>query len=275
MTVPTLPLNSGGAIPQLGLGTWPLTDETVQPVILDALEAGYRHIDTAVRYGNETGVGRALANSRVAREEIFVTTKLDGPHQGQDRAITGLDESLRRLRLDYVDLVLIHWPLPERDLYVSTWQTFGRLLRDGKARAIGVSNFKPTHLRRLDAETDVTPAVNQIQLSPFTPRQAEREYCTAHDIVVESYSPLGRGQELLRAPAVRDAAAKHGRTEGQIILRWHVQQGLVAIPKSADPQRVRQNIDVYDFTLDEADMAAIGALDQGPGAGVDSDADGH
>ena len=149
MTVPRLPLNSGGSIPQLGLGTWPLTDKTVQPVILDALEVGYRHVDTAVRYGNETGVGKALAASGLDRDEFFVTTKLDGPFQGEDRAIAGLDGSLRRLGLDHVDLLLMHWPLPARDLYVSTWKTFERLQRDGKATAIGVSNFKPAHLQRL------------------------------------------------------------------------------------------------------------------------------
>ena len=275
MTVPSLPLNTGGSIPQLGLGTWPLTDETVQPVILDALEAGYRHVDTAVRYGNEIGVGKALAASGLDRDEFFVTTKLDGPFQGEDRAIAGLDESLRRLGLDHVDLLLMHWPLPARDLYVSTWKTFERLQRDGKATAIGVSNFKPAHLQRLAAEADVMPAVNQVQLSPFTARISEREYAVDHGIAVESYSPLGRGGELFNTQAVGAAAFKHGRSPAQIVLRWHIQHGLVAIPKSADPVRLRQNLAVFDFVLDAEDMAALDALDGTAGPAIDSDVDGH
>ena len=275
MTVPSLALNTGGSIPQLGLGTWPLTDETVQPVILDALEAGYRHVDTAVRYGNEIGVGKALAASGLDRDEFFVTTKLDGPFQGEDRAIAGLDESLRRLGLDHVDLLLMHWPLPARDLYVSTWKTFERLQRDGKATAIGVSNFKPAHLQRLAAEADVMPAVNQVQLSPFTARISEREYAVDHGIAVESYSPLGRGGELFNTQAVGAAAFKHGRSPAQIVLRWHIQHGLVAIPKSADPVRLRQNLAVFDFVLDAEDMAALDALDGTAGPAIDSDVDGH
>ena len=273
MTIPRVPLNAGG-IPQIGLGTWPLDDDTVVPAILSALDAGYRHIDTAVRYGNETGVGNAIRRSGVPREELFITTKLDGEFQGHDRAIAGLDASLRRLQLDYVDLLLMHWPLPSRDQYVSTWRTFEKLQAAGKAVAIGVSNFKPAHLERL-AATSVVPAVNQVQLSPFTPRHAERAYAAEHGIVIESYSPLGRGGTLLDAEPITAAAAKYAKTPVQIVLRWHVQQGLVPIPKSANPERIRQNIDVYDFELDGADMAAIATLDQGPAAGIDSDREGH
>ena len=273
MTIPRVPLNAGG-IPQIGLGTWPLDDDTVVPAILSALDAGYRHIDTAVRYGNETGVGNAIRRSGVPREELFITTKLDGEFQGHDRAIAGLDASLRRLQLDYVDLLLMHWPLPSRDQYVSTWRTFAKLQAAGKAVAIGVSNFKPAHLERL-AATSVVPAVNQVQLSPFTPRHAERAYAAEHGIVIESYSPLGRGGTLLDAEPITAAAAKYAKTPVQIVLRWHVQQGLVPIPKSANPERIRQNIDVYDFELDGADMAAIATLDQGPAAGIDSDREGH
>jgi 2,5-diketo-D-gluconate reductase A len=274
-TVPAIRLNSGGSIPQLGLGTWPLTDETVQPVLLDAFEAGYRHVDTAVRYGNEKGVGQALATAGLPRDEVFVTTKLDGAFQGEDRAVAGLDDSLRRLGLDHVDLLLIHWPLPDREQYVSTWRTFERLQRDGKATAIGVSNFKPAHLQRLAAETGVVPAVDQVQLSPYTAQLAVRGYAVDHGIVVESYSPLGRGGALLDSQAVGAAAFEHGRSPAQIVLRWHIQHGLVAIPKSADPVRLRQNLAVFDFVLDAEEMAALDALDGSAGPATDSDVVGH
>ncbi|HEY1157223.1 MAG TPA: aldo/keto reductase, partial [Arthrobacter sp.] len=188
---PLIELNDGNRIPQLGLGTWPLDDEQVAAAVVQAVEAGYRHIDTAVKYGNERGVGNGIRASGVDRSELFITTKLDGEFQGHDRAVTGLEGSLKRLGLDYVDLLLIHWPLPGRDQYVSTWQTFERLKAEGKVRSIGVSNFKPAHLERLMAETDVVPAVNQIQLSPAITRTAEREFHARHGIVTESYSPLG------------------------------------------------------------------------------------
>lgn len=274
-SIPTLPLTGGGAIPQLGLGTWPLDDAEVQRAVVAAAEVGYRHVDTAVKYGNETGVGRGLAESGVPREEWFVTTKLDGTYQGDDRAVDGLDDSLARLGLEYVDLLLIHWPLPQRDQYVSTWETFIRLREAGKTRAIGVSNFKPAHIDRLIAETGVTPAVNQIQLSPAIPRRAQREYDAAHGIVTESWSPIGAGGELLAQPAVVRVADKHGRTPAQVVLRWHVQNGLVAIPKSRDPERMAQNLAVFDFELDADDLAAFETLDEGPDAGVDSDRTGH
>jgi 2,5-diketo-D-gluconate reductase A len=274
-TIPSLPLSGGGSIPQLGLGTWPLDDAEVQRAIVAAAEAGYRHVDTAVKYGNETGVGRGLAASGVPREEWFVTTKLDGTYQGDDRAIGGLDGSLQRLGLDYVDLLLIHWPLPQRDQYVSTWETFIGLREAGKARAIGVSNFTPAHIDRLIAETGVTPVVNQIQLSPAIPRRAQREYDAEHAIVTESWSPIGAGGDLLREPAIARVADKHGRTPAQVVLRWHVQNGLVAIPKSRDPERMAQNLAVFDFELDGDDLAALDTLDEGPDAGVDSDRSGH
>jgi len=274
-SIPSLPLNSGGSIPQLGLGTWPLDDAEVEKAVVAAAEAGYRHVDTAVKYGNEIGVGRGLATSGVAREDWFVTTKLDGTYQGDDRAVAGLDDSLRRLGLEYVDLLLIHWPLPQRDQYVSTWETFIRLREAGKARAIGVSNFKPAHIDRLIAETGVTPAVNQIQLSPAIPRREQRAYDTEHGIVTESWSPIGAGGDLLRQSAIVGVAEKHGRTPGQVVLRWHVQNGLVAIPKSRDPERMAQNLAVFDFELDGDDLAALDSLDEGPDAGVDSDRTGH
>jgi 2,5-diketo-D-gluconate reductase A len=273
---PAVPLNSGGSIPQLGLGTWPLDDREVERAVIDAAQRGYRHVDTAAKYGNETGVGRGLAASGVAREDWFVTTKLDGAYQGDDKAVAGLDESLRKLGLEYVDLLLIHWPLPARDQFVSTWETFIRLREQGKARAIGVSNFKPAHLDRLIAETGVVPAVNQIELSPAIQRREQRAYDAEHGIVTESWSPIGGGSgDLLSAPVLAELAEKHGRTPGQIVLRWHVQNGLVAIPKSKNPERMAQNLAVFDFELDTDDLAALDTLDQGPDAGVDSDRSGH
>ena len=275
MTAPTLPLNSGTDIPLIGLGTWPLDDAQVAPAIVTAVEAGYRHIDTAAKYGNERGVGQGIRDSGLPREQLFVTTKLDGEYQGSDRAIAGLDGSLDRLGLDYVDLLLIHWPLPARGEYISTWKTFEKLFEAGKARAIGLSNFKPAHIENVIAEASVLPAVNQVQLSPYTPRLAERKADDAHGIVTEAWSPLGAGNDLLGLPAIAAIAERTGKTPAQVVLRWHVQQGIVAIPKSANPQRIAQNIDVFDFELSESDLDAIAALDKGPAAGVDSDHSGH
>lgn len=273
---PLIELNDGNRIPQLGLGTWPLDDEQVATAVVQAVEAGYRHIDTAVKYGNERGVGNGIRASGVDRGELFITTKLDGEFQGHDRAVAGLEGSLERLGLDYVDLLLIHWPLPGRDQYVSTWQTFERLQAEGKVRSIGVSNFKPAHLERLMAETDVVPAVNQIQLSPAITRLAEREFHARHGIVTESYSPLGgSGAGLLGAPILAQLAEKHGKTPGQLVLRWHIQNGLVTIPKTASPERMAENMDVFDFALDPQDLAELSVLDEGPGAGNDSDRTGH
>jgi 2,5-diketo-D-gluconate reductase A len=266
MTAPTLQLNDGNRIPQLGLGTWPLNDEQVAPVVVAAIEAGYRHIDTAYRYGNQRGVGQGIQDSGIRREELFVTTKLDGAFQGSDRAIAGLDECLQHLDLDYVDLLLIHWPLPQRDEYVSTWKTFEQLVAAGKARSIGVSNFKPAHIERLLAEARIRPAVNQIQLNPRTTRPEQRAYDSAQ---------LRPGSDLLDDPTIVALAAKYGKTPAQIVLRWHIELGLVAIPKSANPDRLAQNIDIFDFELSDDAVAALSALDTGADPGVDSDTSGH
>ncbi|MBT8160467.1 MULTISPECIES: aldo/keto reductase [Arthrobacter] len=274
-SAPLIKLNDGHAIPQIGLGTWPLDDAEVATAVASAVELGYRHVDTAVRYGNEAGVGQGVRDSGIAREDIFITTKLDGPFQGRDRAVGGLDDSLERLGLDYVDLLLIHWPLPQRDEYVSTWKTFERLQAAGKVRSIGVSNFKPSHLERLMEETSIVPALNQIQVSPSITRIDSRAFHDSHGIATESYSPLGAGRDLLNAPILGRIAKKHGKTAGQVVLRWHVQQGLVAIPKSANPQRMKENLDVFTFQLDDEDLSAIATLDAGADAGVDSDVDGH
>jgi 2,5-diketo-D-gluconate reductase A len=272
---PVIELNDGHRIPQIGLGTWPLDDKQVAAAVVEAVEAGYRHIDTAVKYGNEAGVGNGVRSSGLDRSELFITTKLDGEFQGQDRAVAGLDGSLKRLGLDYVDLLLIHWPLPRRDEFISTWKTFERLQADGKVRSIGVSNFKPAHLERLMTHCDVVPAVNQIQVSPAITRIVDIGFNRRHGIVTESYSPLGAGSDLLNAPVLGKIAQKHGKTPGQIVLRWHVEQGLVAIPKSANPQRMKENLGIFGFALDADDMTAIATLDGGEESGVNSDVQGH
>lgn len=260
-------------MPRVGVGTWPLDDAEAERVVSAALEMGYRHVDTAVRYGNEVGVGRALAASGLNRGDLYVTTKLDGPFQGNDKAVAGLNESLERLGLEYVDLLLIHWPLPSRDLYVDTWRTFERLQEEGKARSIGVSNFKPAHLRRLAAETSVVPAVNQIQLNPYVTREDHVEYHQEHGIATVSYSPIGKGGELLEDPVIVEVARAHGKSPAQAILRWHLQLGLVPIPKSANEERLRQNLDLFDFELSPEQMQAISGLSRGDG--VDADVKGH
>ncbi len=275
MAVPNLKLNNGSTIPQIGLGTWPLKDEEVAPVVVAGIEAGYRHIDTAYRYGNERGVGRGIRDSGLPREDLFVTTKLDGEFQGDDRAIAGLDGCLQRLGLDYVDLLLIHWPLPRRNEYISTWKTFEQLVADGKARSIGVSNFKPAHLERLLAEATIRPAVNQIQLNPYVTRPDQRAYDSEQGIVTVSWGPLAPGSTLLEDRTLAAIAAKYGKSPAQVVLRWHVELGLVAIPKSANPGRMAQNIDIFDFALTGAEVETISALNTGAHAGVDSDTSGH
>ena len=273
---PLIMLNDGHSIPQLGLGTWPLDDDQAAAAVVSAVEAGYRHIDTAVKYGNEEGVGNGMRASGVDRAELFVTTKLDGQFQGQDRAAAGLEGSLTRMRLDYVDLLLIHWPLPQRDEFISTWKTFERLQAEGKVRSIGVSNFKPAHMERLLAETEVVPAVNQIQLSPAITRVTDREFNAKHGIVTESYSPLGGSDaSLLGAPLLIQLGEKYDKTPAQLVLRWHIDQGLVVIPKSGNPERMRENLDIFDFSLDPQDLAELAILDEGPDAGIDSDLTGH
>lgn len=274
MTIPNLRLNNGYTIPQIGLGT-ALDDEAIVPVIVHAIESGFRHIDTAYRYGNQRGVGKGIRDSGIGREELFVTTKLDGEFQGNERAIAGLDECLRQLGTDYVDLLLIHWPLPQRDEYISTWKTFEKLVEAGKARSIGVSNFKPAHLDRLLAEATIRPVANQIQLSPRITRTDQVAYHRAHDIVTVAWSPLGSGSDLRNDPTLATIAAKYGKTPAQIILRWDIELGIVAVPRSSNPKRLAQNLDIFDFALTADEIAAISALDTGAERRVDSDTVGH
>jgi 2,5-diketo-D-gluconate reductase A len=272
----TVRLLHGAELPRLGFGTSPMNDDDAERAVAVAIQAGYRLVDTAENYGNETGVGRALAASGVPREELFVTTKFNRRWHGADLVGQALDGSLQRLGLDYVDLLLVHWPNPDQDRYVDAWRGLSRLLQDGRLRAIGTSNFKPAHLDRLIDETGVTPDLNQIQLNPYTTREESRAYDSGHGIVTQSWSPLGgRRDNVLEDPTVTEVARKYDRAPAQVVLRWHLQLDLAVIPKSSDPGRIRSNSAVFDFTLDDADMAAISGLDQGEAAATDSDTFGH
>lgn len=269
-TVPTVTLNNGVTIPQLGFGVFQVPDDETTAAVAGALEAGYRSIDTAAVYGNEAGVGRALAESGLAREELFVTTKLWNADQGYDSTLAAFDASLAKLGLDHVDLYLIHWPTPARDLYVGTWRALEKLLADGRIRAAGVSNFQPAHLRRLREESSLVPAVNQIELHPGLQQGELRAAHTEHGIATEAWSPLAQGA-VLGDEAITSLAERHGKTPAQVVLRWHLQLGNVVIPKSVTPARIRQNIDVFDFELSASDMDAIAGLDRGMRTGPDPD----
>ncbi|WP_308011918.1 aldo/keto reductase [Actinacidiphila acidipaludis] len=269
--VPAVTLNNGVEMPQLGFGVWQVPDRDARKAVTTALEAGYRSIDTAAAYGNEKGTGKALASSGLPREELFVTTKLWNNDQGYDSALRALDASLRKLRLDYVDLYLIHWPQPARDAYRETWRAFEKIAADGRARAIGVSNFHPAHLDRLIGGSSVVPAVNQIELHPRLPQAGLRRVHAEHGIATEAWSPLGQGKGLLDDPVIARVAARHDRTPAQVVLRWHLQLGNVVIPKSVTPERIRENIDVFGFALTEADMAELAGLDDGTRLGPDPD----
>jgi 2,5-diketo-D-gluconate reductase A len=257
--VPDLTLNDGNTIPQFGLGVWQVPNAKAATVIRTAIEAGYRSVDTAALYRNEQGVGDAVAAADVPREDLFITTKLWGSDQGYDGALRGFDESIRKLRLEYVDLYLIHWPPRTGTSYVDTWKAFEKLKADGRARSIGVSNFHISHLRRLADETETVPSVNQIELHPRRPQEQLREFHAAHGILTEAYSPLDQGQ-VLRDRTIAGIAQKYGRTAAQIVLRWHIQLGSRIIPKSVTPDRIRENINVFDFELADDDMQAISEL---------------
>ncbi|MGW6203001.1 aldo/keto reductase [Streptomyces sp. NPDC055089] len=256
---PAHTLNDGRTIPAVGLGTWPLDDDAAEKAVAGALERGYRLVDTALNYGNETGTGRGIARSGVPREDVFVTTKVPGRHHGYEKTLASFEESRRNLGLDRVDLYLIHWPLPRVDLYVDTWRALIRLREDGLVRSIGVSNFTADQLARLEEETGVLPAVNQVEMHPRLPQEELRAVHTAKGIVTESWSPLGRGRDLTADPAVVAAAGAHGVTPGQVVLRWHTQLGAVPIPKSADPGRQRENLDLFGFELTPDELARIAA----------------
>jgi 2,5-diketo-D-gluconate reductase A len=272
----TLPLRNGAEIPTLGLGTSPLVgDESVRQV-RTALEAGYRLIDTAENYRNEEAVGQAIRESSIDRSEIFITTKFNRHWHSVDRVRQAYQASLKRLGVDYIDLLLVHWPNPDQDRYVDAVQGIQAIFDSGGLRAIGTSNFKPAHLQRVLDETGITPDVNQIQLSPYSARSASREYHAEHGIVTESYSPVGASSgELRNDPVITAIAQDHDKSPTQIVLRWHVQLGLVAIPRSSNRGRIAENIDLFDFELSEQEMNKISALDRGESEVTDSDAFGH
>ncbi|MGW2189973.1 aldo/keto reductase [Streptomyces sp. NPDC001719] len=269
--VPSISLNNGVEMPQLGYGVWQVPDDQAFDAVTTALETGYRSIDTAAIYENEKGVGKAIAATGLPRGELFVTTKVWNSDHGYDPALRAFDASLERLGLDYVDLYLIHWPVPARDTFVDTYKALEKLLADGRAKAIGVCNFQPAHLERLLAETSVVPAVNQIELHPNLAQSELRAYHARHGITTEAWSPLGQGKGLLSDPTVAGLAAKHGRTPAQIVLRWHLQLGNVVIPKSVTPSRIRENLDIFGFELDGADLQALAGLDNGTRLGPDPD----
>ncbi|WP_406135528.1 aldo/keto reductase [Streptomyces sp. NBC_01089] len=267
--VPFITLNNGARMPQLGFGVWQVADDEATKAVGTALEAGYRSIDTAAIYGNEEGTGKALAASGIARDELFVTTKLWNAEQGYDSTLRAFDTSLSKLGLDYVDLYLIHWPVPSKDAYVDTYKAFEKIHADGRAKTIGVSNFLPEHLERLLGETSVVPALNQIELHPQLQQTESRAFHAEHGIHTEAWSPLGQGKGLLEVPTLVAIAQKHGRSAAQVVLRWHLQTGNVVIPKSVTPSRIKENIDVFGFELDADDLAAIAALDEGKRLGAD------
>ncbi len=270
-TVPTIRLNNGVEIPQLGFGVYQVPPEDTADAVSTALEIGYRHIDTAEMYGNEKGVGEAVANSGIDRAEVFVTSKLNNGFHRRDDALRAFDQSLGDLGFEYLDLFLIHWPLPGIDVdFVETWKAMEEIYASGRCRAIGVSNFQVHHLRRLFAETEVRPAVNQIEVHPYLTQEELRAFDADHEIVTEAWSPIAQGK-VLDDPAITEVAQAVGRTPAQTVLRWHVQRGDVVFPKSVSRQRMQENFALFDFELDEGQMATLTALDRGERTGPDPD----
>lgn len=269
--VPGIELNNGTVIPQLGFGVFQIDPSDTAETVLTAFEAGYRHIDTAQMYGNEAEVGEAIAKSGLKRDELWITTKCNNSNHGFDDAQTALDESLQKLGLDAVDLYLIHWPLPGKDLYVETWKGLEKAQQDGKTRTIGVSNFQPHHLDRLLAETETVPAINQIELHPHMQQAALRSYHERHGIRTEAWSPIGQGKGLLDAPELGEIAQAHGKSAAQVVLRWHIQIGNIIFPKSVTPDRIRENKDIFDFELSDEDMQKIDGMEKAERLGPDPD----
>lgn len=268
----TITLNNGVAMPQLGFGVWQIEDEDQLRTALEtALEAGYRAIDTAAIYGNEEGVGSAVNGSGIARDELFITSKLWNSDQGYETALRAFDKSLEKLQLDYLDLYLIHWPASKNSAHVETWRALEELYKQGRIKAIGVSNFKETHLETLLSKAEIVPAVNQVELHPRLTQMPLREYCESKDIRIESWSPLMQGGVVLSDEVVQGIAHSHGKTPAQIVLRWHVQHGLIVIPKSATPERIKENIDIYNFKLSEDEIKAIDGLNADERIGPDPD----
>ncbi|KQZ88195.1 2,5-diketo-D-gluconic acid reductase [Phycicoccus sp. Root563] len=274
-TPTTLTLNDGTSLPAIGFGTYPLKGEDGIEAMVAALENGYRHLDTAVNYGNEAEVGEALRRSGIAREEVVVATKIPGRFHAEDLALQSLRDSAERLGLEQIDLGLIHWPNPSRDLYPQAWRALVRARDEGLVRTVGVSNFTPEHLRRVIEDTGVTPAVNQIELHPYFPQEQMRSVHAELGILTQAWSPMGKRNAPFAEPAVADAAAAHGVTPGQVILRWHLQLGSMPLPKSATPQRQLDNLDVFGFELTDDQVAAITALGRPDGRLFGGDPDTH
>ena len=270
--IPDIMLNNGQHIPQFGFGVFQIKPEDTVAAASAALEAGYRHIDTAEGYGNEREVGEAIGRSALDRGDVFVTSKLDNDSHEPDDARRAFDETLKALGFDYIDLFLIHWPLPNRygGDFVSTWQTLEEFYRDGRARSIGVSNFQPHHLRRLRAETEIPPAVNQVEVHPYLTQNDVRQFCGEHQIAIEAWSPIAKG-EVLDDPTIGAIARRVAKTPAQVVLRWHIERGDIVFPKSQNPDRIKENIDIFDFGLSGADVEAISALDRGHRTGPDPD----
>lgn len=255
-------LNNGLRAPQLGYGVWKVPNEEAENAVTQALEAGYRLIDTAKIYGNEVGVGQALAKSSLSREDIFLTTKVWNADQGYETTLKAMDESLEKLGLDYVDLYLIHWPTPKFDTYVETYKALEKLYKDGRTKAIGVCNFDIEHLQRIMDECDVVPAVNQVECHPYLQQKELKQFCKEHGIYLEAYSPLMNGTKVIEDPVIQEIAEQHGKTPAQVILRWHVQTDVMVIPKTVTPSRMKENLDVFDFALSDTDMEKIATLDR-------------
>ncbi len=271
-SIPTVLLNDGHRIPQLGFGVFKVDPAETERIVTEALEAGYRHIDTAAIYGNETGVGAAIEKSGIARDELFITTKLWNSDQGTQSALDAIDLSLSKLGLGHVDLYLIHWPRPDLDRYLESWLAMEQIRDAGKATSIGVSNFHVPHLEKLAAGSSTVPAVNQIELHPTFQQRELRAYGAEHGIAIEAWGPLGQGKyDLFGLPAIQEAAAAHGVSPAQVVIRWHLQSGIVVFPKSNSAERMRQNLDVFGFELTPDQMAAIDALDAGNRVGSDPD----
>jgi len=267
---PLVEMNDGRSIPVIGFGVWQVPDDVVVDATLKALEVGYRHIDTAYLYHNERGVGEALRRSGLDRNDVFVTTKVWNTDHGYDETLRAFDKSTGLLGIDEVDLYLIHWPTPARDIYLDSWRALIRLREEGRARSIGVSNFHEAHLRKIIDETGVIPAINQIELHPWLPQTELRGIDTRLGIKTEAWSPLGSGR-LIDDPVIAEVAAKHRKSAAQVMVRWSIQLGNIVLPKSVTPARIEQNIDVFDFELDDADMAAIATLESGRRTGPNPD----
>jgi 2,5-diketo-D-gluconate reductase A len=267
---PLVEMNDGRSIPVIGFGVWQVPDDVVVDATVKALEVGYRHIDTAYLYHNERGVGEALRRSELDRDDVFVTTKVWNTDHGYDQTLRAFDKSTGLLGIDEVDLYLIHWPTPARDVYLESWRALIRLREEGRARSIGVSNFHDAHLRKIIDETGVIPALNQIELHPWLPQTELRDIDARLGIRTEAWSPLGSGR-LIDDPVIAEVSAKHGKSPAQVMVRWSIQLGNIVLPKSVTPERIEQNIDVFDFQLDDADMAAIATLESGRRTGPNPD----